>query len=57
VFSVDLLMPADRSLLLGFVRVRNPDPEPKPLYWWTNIAAPEEPGVRVLAPCRSSLAD
>src|SRR5918995_2083299 len=50
VFSVDLLMPADRPLLLAFVRVRNPDPEPKPLYWWTNIAAPEEPGVGVLAP-------
>jgi hypothetical protein len=50
VFSVDLLMPADRSLLLAFVRVRNPDPEPKPLYWWTNIAAAEVPGVRVLAP-------
>jgi hypothetical protein len=50
VFSVDLFMPADRPLLLAFVRVRNPDPEPKPLYWWTNIAAPEEPGVRVLAP-------
>jgi hypothetical protein len=50
VFSVDLLMPADRPLLLSFVRVRNPDPVPKPLYWWTNIAAPEEPGVRVLAP-------
>jgi hypothetical protein len=50
VFSVDLLMPTDRPLLLAFVRLRNPDPEPKPLYWWTNIAAPEEPGVRVLAP-------
>jgi hypothetical protein len=50
VFSVDLMMPADHSLLLAFVRVRNPDPEPKPLYWWTNIAAPEEPGVRVVAP-------
>src|SRR5688500_8657496 len=50
VFSVDLFMPADRPLLLAFVRVRNPDPQPRPLYWWTNIAAPEEPGVRVLAP-------
>ena len=50
VFSVDLVMPSDRPLLLAFVRVRNPDPEPKPLYWWTNIAAAEEPGVRVLAP-------
>lgn len=50
VFSVDLLMPADRAVLLAFVRVRNPDPEPKPLYWWTNVAVAEEPGVRVLAP-------
>jgi hypothetical protein len=50
VFSVDLLMPADRPLLLAFVRVRNPDPEHKPLYWWTNLAVPEEPGVRALAP-------
>jgi Domain of unknown function (DUF5107) len=50
VFSVDLFMPADRPLLLAFIRVRNLDPEPKPLYWWTNIAAPEEPGVRILAP-------
>ena len=50
VFSIDLLMPADRPLLLAFVRVRNPDPEPKPLYWWTNIAVPEKPGVRVLTP-------
>jgi hypothetical protein len=50
VFSIDLLMPADRPLLLAFVRVRNPDAEPKPLYWWTNIATPEEPGVRVLVP-------
>ena len=49
-FSVDLLLPADRRLLLAFVRVRNPDPESKPLYWWTNIAAPEDPGVRALAP-------
>ena len=51
-FSVDLLMPAERDLLLAFVRVRNPDPEPKPLYWWTNAAVPEEPGVRVVAPAR-----
>ncbi len=50
VFSIDLLMPADRPLLLAFVRIRNPDPEPKPLYWWTNIAVSEKPGVRVLAP-------
>ena len=26
----------------------NPDPEEKPLYYWTNIAVPESPGTRVL---------
>ncbi|HET9648356.1 MAG TPA: DUF5107 domain-containing protein, partial [Microlunatus sp.] len=50
VFSVDLLLAAGRPALLAFVRVRNLDPETKPLYWWTNIAVPEEPGTRVLAP-------
>jgi hypothetical protein len=50
VFSVDLLLASDRAALLAFVRVRNLDPETKPLYWWTNIAVPERPGVRVLAP-------
>ena len=55
VFSVDLLMPADRPLLLAFVRVRNPDPEPKPLYWWTNIAAPESTGRAGSGPRRLEL--
>ena len=50
VFSVDLMLAEDVPALLASVRVRNLDPEPKPLYWWTNIAVPEQPGVRVLAP-------
>ena len=50
VFQVDLLIPEDSQVLLAFVRVRNPDAVPKPLYWWTNTATAETPGVRVLAP-------
>ncbi|WP_344804223.1 DUF5107 domain-containing protein [Microlunatus ginsengisoli] len=50
VFSVDLMPAGDVPVLVAHVRVRNPDPEPKPLYWWTNIAVPETDGVRVLAP-------
>ena len=49
-FSVDLVLVPGRAVLLAFVRVRNLDPEPKPLYWWTNIAVPEHDGTRVLAP-------
>ena len=48
VFQVDLWLSGPR--LLASTRVVNPDPEPKPLYWWTNIAVPETPGTRVLVP-------
>jgi hypothetical protein len=50
----DLVLQVDLSLLPGSdrlyasARVINPDPEEKPLYYWTNIAVPESPGTRVL---------
>ena len=50
VFSVDLSLPAGSDFLYASVRVRNPDGWVKPLYWWTNMAVAETPGVRVLAP-------
>lgn len=48
VLQVDLWL--DGARLLASTRVINPDPEPKALYWWTNIAVPETPGTRVLCP-------
>lgn len=48
VLQIDLALEDDR--LLASTRVINPDPEPKPLYYWTNIAVPESAGTRVLAP-------
>ena len=50
VFSVDLSLPSGSDFLYASVRVRNPDPWVKPLYWWTNVAVAETPGLRVLAP-------
>ena len=50
VFSVDLSLPPGSDFLYASVRVRNPDGWVKPLYWWTNVAVAETPGVRVLAP-------
>ena len=48
VLVIDLTLAGDR--LLASTRVVNPDPEPKPLYYWTNIAVPETAGTRVLTP-------
>jgi hypothetical protein len=48
VLQVDLSLPPGSDRLYASTRVINPDPEEKPLYYWTNIAVPESPGTRVL---------
>jgi hypothetical protein len=48
VLQVDLSSPPGSDRLYASTRVVNPDPEEKPLYYWTNIAVPESPETRVL---------
>ncbi|KRE42711.1 DUF5107 domain-containing protein [Knoellia sp. Soil729] len=52
VLQVDLWLSGAR--LMASTRVLNPDPEPKPLYYWTNVAVPETAGTRVLVPADSA---
>jgi tetratricopeptide (TPR) repeat protein len=52
VLQIDLWLCGAR--LMTSTRVVNPDPAPKPLYYWTNIAVPETPGTRVLVPASSA---
>ncbi|MGW2939664.1 DUF5107 domain-containing protein [Streptomyces sp. NPDC001156] len=47
-FQVDLWLPEGSDFLYVGVRIRNPHEKPAPVYWWSNIAVPEE--CRVLAP-------
>ncbi|HET6633815.1 MAG TPA: DUF5107 domain-containing protein, partial [Streptomyces sp.] len=47
-FQVDLWLPDGSDFLFVGVRIRNPHDHPVPVYWWSNIAVPEE--CRVLAP-------
>ncbi|MGW1744426.1 DUF5107 domain-containing protein [Streptomyces sp. NPDC002092] len=47
-FQVDLWLPEDSDFLYVGVRIRNPHERPVPVYWWSDIAVPEEH--RVLAP-------
>ncbi|MFI5668277.1 DUF5107 domain-containing protein [Streptomyces sp. NPDC051704] len=49
-FQVDLWLPQDSEFLFVGVRIRNPHERTAPVYWWSNIAVPEDPGTRVLAP-------
>ncbi|MFG2583520.1 DUF5107 domain-containing protein [Streptomyces malaysiensis] len=49
-FQVDLWLPAHSAYLYVGVRIRNPHHLPAPVYWWSNIAVPEDEHTRVLAP-------
>lgn len=55
VWQIDFTLPSGSPWLVAHARVMNPNPGPAPLYWWTNIAVPDAPGVRVLAPARDAL--
>ncbi|MFI9246011.1 DUF5107 domain-containing protein [Streptomyces sp. NPDC053086] len=51
-FQVDLWLPEGSDFLYVGVRIRNPHERPVPLYWWSNIAVPEDR--RILAPAEEA---
>lgn len=54
-YQLDCFLPDGSEVLLVRVALRNPDERTVPVYWWSNIAAPEHPGGRVLVPAESLL--
>lgn len=55
VFQVDLRLPPGARCLYVNVRVRNPNDDAEvPLYWWSNMAVPQRPKTRVLAPATAA---
>ncbi|SDZ26898.1 protein of unknown function [Amycolatopsis xylanica] len=49
-YQLDFFLPDGSDFLLVGVRIRNPHPHEVPVYWWSNIAVPQTPDTRVLAP-------
>ncbi|GHV84983.1 hypothetical protein AGMMS50230_05910 [Spirochaetia bacterium] len=48
-WRVEFTLPENSPLLYAYTRIENPDTFGKPLYWWTNTAVPQTPGVRVFS--------
>lgn len=48
-WSVDFSLEEGERFLTAYVRVINPKKEAVPMYWWTNIAVPEEDGTRIFS--------
>ncbi len=49
-WQIDFFLPPGSPVLIAYARVVNPSRAETPFYWWSNVAVPEKPGVRVLAP-------
>ncbi|MBV9470287.1 MAG: DUF5107 domain-containing protein [Abitibacteriaceae bacterium] len=49
-FRIDAYLPSGSPMLFVRVSITNPHDEITPMYWWSNIAVPEHPSVRVVTP-------
>ncbi len=49
-FQIDITLPDGSPVLLVRVRIVNPHDHDAPMYWWSNMAVPETPDTRVVAP-------
>lgn len=47
--QIDCYLPPRASFLFVSVRLVNPYPREIPMYWWSNVAVPEQEGGRILA--------
>ncbi|NYE96405.1 cell wall assembly regulator SMI1 [Psychromicrobium silvestre] len=56
VFQIDAWLPEDSAYLQVAIRISNPHPQPKPIYWWSNAAVPQDSQTRVIAPAESAFA-
>ncbi|MCY3023765.1 MAG: DUF5107 domain-containing protein, partial [Planctomycetota bacterium] len=54
-WQVDLHLPPGSPFLFARVRLVNPHDHEIPMYWWTNVAVAEAPGVRTLCPGDTAL--
>ena len=54
-YQIDLHLPPSSRFLLVRVRVVNPHDCELPMYWWTNIAVPQEEGRRTIAPADTAI--
>lgn len=54
VFQIDAWLPQDSPVVFVAVRIRNPNADTVPMYWWTNAAVPQTAQTRVLAPAKAA---
>lgn len=49
-YQMDFFLPDDSRMLLCRMRIVNPNSKVVPMYWWSNIAVPEDKDGRIVVP-------
>lgn len=57
VYQIDAFLPEASRVLFCRVKIINPNADTIPMYWWSNIAAPEQPGARVITHAHAAYTD
>ena len=56
VYRLEAYLPPESRFLFVQVHIENPQGNGEvPMYWWSNIAVPEKPGTRVIAPAETAI--
>lgn len=54
-YCMDFVLPEESDVLFARVTIENTGDEDKYMYWWSNIAVPEDDGSRIIAPTNQAL--
>lgn len=54
-WQIDFHLPPGSPFLFARARLVNPHDHEIPMYWWTNMAVPEQAGARVLFPAKTAI--
>ena len=54
VYQMDFFLPDGAKMLFCRMRIDNRNPETVPMYWWSNIAVPQNKGDRVIVPANET---
>lgn len=53
-YQIDVFLPDDSEFLFVKMRIINPHDQEIQMYWWSNIAVPESPDLRVIVPAEQA---
>jgi len=54
IFQIDAYLPDDSPVLFVKIAITNPQSNEVPMYWWSNIAVPENDNTRVIIPAKQA---